>query len=104
MTTRALAAWLVLSAGGWPGPLQAGADADDYAEPLRRAPAQLLLTSSQEEGVGIRVGQPLALRRAPQIQAYGTGLGPVALADDLGRGGTTRGAPAAAGAGGDRLA
>src|SRR5207244_1570687 len=60
MTTRALAAWLVLSAGGWPGPLLAGADADDYPEPLRRAPAQLSLTSSQEQAVGIRVEQPLA--------------------------------------------
>src|SRR5439155_920829 len=64
MTTRALAAWLVLSAGGWPGPLLAGADADDYAEPLRRAPAQLSLTSSQEQAVGIRVEQPLALLEA----------------------------------------
>src|SRR5438067_8097212 len=96
MTTRALAAWLVLSAGGWPGPLQAGADADDYAEPLRRAPAQLSLTSSQEQAVGIRVEQPLALRSAPQIEAYGTVLDPVALANDMGRVETTRIAAAAA--------
>src|SRR5881398_1252445 len=84
MTTRALAAWLVLSAGGWPGALLAGADADDYAEPLRRAPAQLSLTSSQEQAVGIRVEQPLALRSAPQIEAYGTVLDPAALANDMG--------------------
>jgi len=103
MTTRALAAWLVLSAGGWPGPLLAGADADDYAEPLRRAPAQLSLTSSQEQAVGIRVEQPLALRSAPQIEAYGTVLDPVALANDMGRVETTRVAAAAAQAEATRL-
>src|SRR5213080_4828161 len=103
MTTRALAAWLVLSAGGWPGALLAGADADDYAEPLRRAPAQLSLTSSQEQAVGIRVEQPLALRSAPQIEAYGTVLDPVALANDMGRVETTRVAAAAAQAEATRL-
>src|SRR5207253_170035 len=103
MTTRALAAWLVLSAGGWPGPLLAGADADDYPEPLRRAPAQLSLTSSQEQAVGIRVEQPLALRSAPQIEAYGTVLDPVALANDMGRVETTRVAAAAAQAEATRL-
>src|SRR5438477_9191921 len=103
MTTRALAAWLVLSAGGWPGPLQAGADADDYAEPLRRAPAQLSLTSSQEQAVGIRAEQPLALRSAPQIEAYGTVLDPAALANDMGRVETTRGGAAAAQADATRL-
>src|SRR5207244_1395802 len=103
MTTRALAAWLVLSAGGWPGPLLAGADADDYAEPLRRAPAQLSLTSSQEQAVGIRVEQPLALRSAPQIEAYGTVLDPAALANDMGRVETTRVAAAAAQAEATRL-
>ncbi|TLZ10236.1 MAG: hypothetical protein E6K31_10655 [Gammaproteobacteria bacterium] len=103
MTTRALVAWLVLSAGGWPGPLQAGADADDYAEPLRRAPAQLSLTSSQEQAVGIRVEQPLALRSAPQIEAYGTVLDPAALANDMGRVETTRVAAAAAQAEATRL-
>src|SRR6266699_845800 len=103
MTTRALAAWLVLSAGGWPGPLLAGADADDDAEPLRRAPAQLSLTSSQEQAVGIRVEQPLALRSAPQIEAYGTVLDPVALANDMGRVQTTRVAAAAAEAEATRL-
>src|SRR5947199_314910 len=103
MTTRALAAWLVLSAGGWPGALLAGADADDYAEPLRRAPPQLSLTSSQEQAVGIRVEQPLALRSAPQIEAYGTVLDPVALANDMGRVETTRVAAAAAEAEATRL-
>src|SRR5947208_12534203 len=103
MTTRALVAWLVLSAGGWPGPLQAAANADDYAEPLRRAPAQLSLTSSQEQAVGIRVEQPLALRSAPQIEAYGTVLDPVALANDMGRVETTRIAAAAAEAEATRL-
>src|SRR6266516_4371470 len=85
MTTRALAAWLVLSAGGWPGTLLAGADADDDAEPLRRAPAQL------------------ALRSAPQIEAYGTVLDPVALVSDMGRVQTTRVAAAAAQAEATRL-
>src|SRR6184192_68002 len=103
MTTRALVAWLVLSAGGWPGPLQAAANADDYAESLRRAPAQLSLTSSQEQAVGIRVEQPLALRSAPQIEAYGTVLDPVALANDMGRVETTRVAAAAAQAEATRL-
>src|SRR2546423_1701244 len=39
MTTRALAAWLVLSAGGWPGPPLAGGAAGGYAPPPRRGAA-----------------------------------------------------------------
>jgi hypothetical protein len=45
----------------------------------------LTLTLSQQQAVGIRIEHPLPLHSAPQIEAYGTVLDPVALVSDLGR-------------------
>ena len=47
--------------------------------------AQLSLTSSQQQAVGIRIEHPLPLTRAPSIEAYGTVLDPAALMADVGR-------------------
>jgi hypothetical protein len=63
----------------------------------------LVLTASQREAVGIRVEQPLPLRSAPQIEAFGTVLDPASLVADLGRLDSTRAAAAAAGAEAARL-
>jgi hypothetical protein len=63
----------------------------------------LVLTASQREAVGIRVEQPLPLRSAPQIEAFGTVLDPASLVADLGRLDSTRAAAAAASAEAARL-
>ncbi len=56
----------------------------------------LTLTLSQQQAVGIRIEHPQPLRSAPQIEAYGTVLDPVALVSDLGRVQSTQAAAAAA--------
>jgi hypothetical protein len=63
----------------------------------------LVLTASQREAVGIRIEQPLPLRSAPRIEAFGTVLDPASLVADLGRLDSTRAAAAAAGAEAARL-
>ena len=63
----------------------------------------LTLTLSQQQAVGIRIEQPLPLRSAPQIEAFGTVLDPVALVADLGRVQSTQAATAAAMADAARL-
>ena len=102
MTARGLTALLALAAAVWPAALPADEDEDVYAPP--RAPsAPLSLTPSQQQAVGIRTEQPLPLRTALQIEAYGTVLDPLALASDLGRVESTRAAAAAAAAEATRL-
>ena len=56
----------------------------------------LTLTLSQQQAVGIRIEHPQPLRSAPQIEAYGTVLDPVALVSDMGRVQSTQAAAAAA--------
>jgi hypothetical protein len=48
-------------------------------------PADLSLTPSQQEAVGIRIEHPLALTSSLPIEAYGTVLDPAALTAELGR-------------------
>jgi hypothetical protein len=67
------------------------------------ATASLSLKLSQRQAVGIRIEHPLPLRAAPQIEAYGTVLDPVALVTDMGRVESTRVAAAAAAADAARL-
>ena len=63
----------------------------------------LSLTASQQQAVGIRIEQPLSLTAAPQIQAFGTVLDPVALVTDMGRVESTQVAATAAAADAARL-
>jgi len=78
--------------------------------PEKRAPSApsaprvaLSLTLAQQQAVGIRIEHPLPLTAAPQIEAYGTVLDPVALVTDLGRVESTRVAAEAAAADAARL-
>jgi hypothetical protein len=84
--------WALLAAG-------ASAAAASESEPA----APLVLTASQREAVGIRIEQPLPLKSAPQIEAFGTVLDPASLVADLGRLDSARAAAAAAGAEAARL-
>jgi hypothetical protein len=65
--------------------------------------APLSLTAAQQQAVGLRIEQPLPLTTAPQIQAFGTVLDPVALVTDMGRVESTQVAAAAAAADAARL-
>lgn len=71
--------------------------------PENEPAAPLALTASQRDAVGIRVEQPLPLKSAPQIEAFGTVLDPASLVADLGRLESTRAVAAAAGAQAARL-
>jgi len=72
---------------------------DTDEQPARGGESKVLaLTPSQEQAVGIRIERPLALSGAPQIEAYGTVLDPVALVGDLGKVESTRAAASAAAA------
>jgi hypothetical protein len=79
--------------------LAARADESSENEPA----APLALTASQREAVGIRIEQPLPLKSAPQIEAFGTVLDPASLVTELGRLDSTRAAATAAGAEAARL-
>ena len=61
------------------------ADQSDDDKSDNDKPANLSLTPSQQEAVGIRIEHPLALTSSPPIEAYGTVLDPAALTADLGR-------------------
>ena len=65
--------------------------------------AQLSLTLSQQQAVGIRSERPLALTAAPAIDAYGMVLDPATLVTELGRMESARAAAAAAEAEAARL-
>ena len=100
---KRVAALMMLSLALSPAVLPADPD-DDAAPPARNEPAtQLVLTQSQQQAVGIRIEQPLALQSAPQIAAFGTVLDPVTLVTDMGRVESTRLAAAAAAADAARL-
>ena len=58
--------------------------------------AQLSLTLSQQQAVGIRSERPLALSAAPPIDAYGVVLDPATLVTELGRMESAQAAAAAA--------
>jgi hypothetical protein len=90
---RCCLVWLLLAAA-----VRAAAESPG-SEPA----APLVLSASQREAVGIRIEQPLPLRSAPQIEAFGTVLDPASLVADLGRLDSTRAAAAAAGAEAARL-
>jgi hypothetical protein len=107
---RRLPAWLLLAAGTVGAATlsvaatAAAASAASTGESSESEPAApLTLTVSQREAVGIRVEQPLPLKSAPQIEAFGTVLDPVSLVADLGRLESTRAAATAAGAEAARL-
>jgi hypothetical protein len=84
--------------------VSAVADDEDDDKPPAAAAQGLVLTSAQQQAVGIRLEQPRALSSAPQIEAYGTVLDPVALLTDADRIETAQAAAAAAGADAARLA
>jgi hypothetical protein len=65
--------------------------------------AKLALTAAQQEAVGIQIGTPLQLTSAPEVEAYGLVLDPVALLTDGDRIEGTRAAAAAASADATRL-
>lgn len=103
MKAPRVATFVMLSLGLSPAVLPADPD-DEPAQPARNEPAtQLVLTQSQQQAVGIRIEQPLALKSAPQIEAFGTVLDPVTLVTDMGRVESTRLAAAAAAADAARL-
>jgi hypothetical protein len=56
----------------------------DAAPPAGEHPA-LALTEAQQRAAGIRVEHPVATANAPQVEAYGLALDPVALVTDIGR-------------------
>ena len=56
----------------------------DAALPAGAHPA-LALTDTQQRAAGIRVDHPVAAVNAPQLEAYGLVVDPVALVTDLGR-------------------
>jgi len=88
------------------GPVLSHADGDDDNDTPKlanRAAAELSLSAAQQQAVGIRLEQPLALRGAPPIEAFGTVLDPVALVSDLGKLESTRAAALAAAAESARL-
>jgi hypothetical protein len=65
--------------------------------------AQISLTLSQQQAVGIRIEHPLALSAAPAIDAYGVVLDPATLVTELGRMESAQAAAAAAEAEAARL-
>jgi hypothetical protein len=102
MTTARSSALMMLAARALPWMLLAAATG--AAEAPRGEPAApISLTPSQQQAVGIRIEHPLPLTGAPQIEAYGAVLDPVALAIDMGRVESTRAAAAAASADAARL-
>jgi hypothetical protein len=83
--------------------LQAPCPAAPQGEPQSGPEAELSLTASQQQAVGIRLEHPLPLTSPAAIEAYGTVLDPAALAADLGRVESSRAAVAAAAAEAARL-
>src|SRR4030081_1472857 len=63
----------------------AGPERDGAAAPPPGVPPALPLTDTQQRAVGIRVDHPVATVNAPQLEAYGLVVDPVALVTDLGR-------------------
>jgi hypothetical protein len=100
--SRCRRAWPVLLAGALGMPLTVATLTAAARESEAAAP--LTLTASQRDAVGIRVEQPLPLKSAPRIEAFGTVLDPASLVADLGRLAGTRAASTAAGAEAARLA
>jgi hypothetical protein len=78
-------------------------DEKDEKEERDAEAKALSLTSSQREAVGLKIEHPLPLTTAPQIEAYGTVLDPVALVTEMGRMESSRVAAAAAAADAARL-
>jgi hypothetical protein len=67
-------------------PAFALADTDDDDAPAARAPgAALVLTSAQQEAVGLTVSHPVKGAGPRQVDAYGLVLDPVELVTDVGR-------------------
>lgn len=97
--------WMLLAAAAVaadrPETATKSAKAETAEEPQETA--VLSLTLSQQQAVGIRIERPLPLTTAPQIEAYGTVLDPVALVSDLGRMESTQVAAAAVAADAARL-
>ena len=86
-------------------PAQAKKDDDDDDDDKKgqAAGGKLALSPAQQEAVGIRTGTPLPLSSAPEVQAFGLVLDPVALFTDAGRLESTRAAAGAASADTTRL-
>jgi hypothetical protein len=63
----------------------AGQERDGNAAPQADAHPALALTDTQQRAAGIRVDHPVATVNAPQLEAYGLVVDPVALVTDLGR-------------------
>ena len=63
----------------------AGPERDGNAAPPAGVHPALALTDTQQRAVGIRVDHPVATVNAPQLEAYGLVVDPVALVTDLGR-------------------
>jgi len=89
---RALPALLPLAAAGsaYAAEAQKEPQAQEGPAVERESQAEnkeepLSLTPSQQQAVGIRVEAPLPLKSAPQIEAYGLVLDPVALVSAWGR-------------------
>jgi hypothetical protein len=78
------------------------AEKDEKDEKADSDQAPLSLTVSQQQAVGIRIEQPLPLRSAPPIEAYGTVLDPAALVTELGRMESSQASAAAAAADAER--
>jgi hypothetical protein len=104
LVLAASAAGALLGAATGAAGAPAAASAASTGESAESEPAApLVLTASQRDAVGIRVEQPLPLRSAPQIEAFGTVLDPAFLVADVGRLESTRAAATAAGAEAARL-
>jgi hypothetical protein len=63
----------------------AGQERGGNAAPQPDAHPALALTDTQQRAAGIRVDHPVATVNAPQLEAYGLVVDPVALVTDLGR-------------------
>jgi hypothetical protein len=63
----------------------AGQERDGEAAPPPGEHPALALSDAQQRAAGVRVDHPIATVNAPQLEAYGLVIDPVALVTDLGR-------------------
>jgi hypothetical protein len=68
-----------------PGLAHTGQGRDQDARPPAGEHSALALTDAQQRAAGIRVDHPIATVNAPQLEAYGLVIDPVALVTDIGR-------------------
>jgi hypothetical protein len=68
-----------------PGLAHASQDRDEDAPRSGGDHSVLALTDAQQRAAGIRIDHPVATLNAPQLEAYGLVIDPVALVTDIGR-------------------